>query len=122
MSQFYRFSLVGQWAGLRFSFFSSLHSVAVGVSIVYLQSKVYLHSVAVGRHRVYDLLNVRQSKLYLVIPLLCSHRVYDLLTNTLSAEALEHYQLAASFVACGAACCWSLVSLQRYTLRASRAS
>ena len=106
MSQFYRFSLVGQWAGLRFSFFSSLHSVAVNVSIVYLQSKVYLHSVAVG----------------VSIPLLCSHRVYDLLTNTLSAEALEHYQLAASFVACGAACCWSLVSLQRYTLRASRAS
>ena len=106
MSQFYRFSLVGQWAGLRFSFFSSLHSVAVGVSIVYLQSKVYLHSVAVGVSN----------------PLLCSHRVYDLLTNTLSAEALEHYQLAASFVACGAACCRSLVSLQRYTLRASRAS
>ena len=106
MSQFYRFSLVGQWAGLRFSFFSSLRSVAVGVSIVYLQSKVYLHSVAVG----------------VSIPLLCSHRVYDLLTNTLSAEALEHYQLAASFVACGAACCRSLVSLQRYTLRASRAS
>ena len=106
MSQFYRFSLVGQWAGLRFSFFSSLHSVAVGVSIVYLQSKVYLHSVAVG----------------VSIPLLCSHRVYDLLTNILSAEALEHYQLAASFVACGAACCRSLVSLQRYTLRASRAS
>lgn len=108
MSQFYRFSLVGQWAGLRFSFFSSLHSVAVGVSIVYLQSKVYLHSVAVGA--------------FLSIPVLCSHRVYDRLTNTLSAEALEHYQLAASFVACGAACCWSLVSLQRYTLRASRAS